>query len=114
MDILYRSEPPAYRGCSAPPVQRTRFLAGLWCHLFGRGSAPVYRTNDGSGSAAPASRCWWQVFPSTPAYQPAPSPSPDDVPTTPDPGAGEGSACDCAAEEVTGEDVPSTVYIVTG
>jgi len=117
MDILYRSQPPPYRGCSPQPQQaRSGFLSGLWCYLFGSGSAPAYRTKNGkNGSAAPAaSRCWWQAFPSTPPYKAAPQPSPDDVSTTPDSGAGGDPACDCPAEGETGEDVPSTVYIVTG
>ncbi len=117
MDILYRSQPPAYRGCSPPPQQgRSGFLSGLWCYLFGSGSAPVYRTKHGqNGSAAPAApRCWWQAFPSTPAYKPAPQPSRDDVSTTPEfSGAGDDPARDWAADEMTDEDVPSTVYIVT-
>jgi hypothetical protein len=114
MDILYRTQPPAYRGCNPPPQQaRSGFLAGLWCYLFGSGSAPVYRTMNGqSGSAVMApDRCWWQAFPSTPIYKSAPPvPSPDDAPT----GDGGGSACECPADGDTGEDVPSTVYIVTG
>ena len=84
MEILYRNQAPAYRGCSPPPKEaRSGFLGNLWCYLFGSGSAPVYRTaNHGkNGSAAPAvSRCWWQAFPSTPTYKSAPpKPSPDDV-----------------------------------
>ena len=101
MDILYRTAPPAYRGCHPQPQQRTGLLAGFWCYLFGAGSAPAYRTKSGkNGSAAPtASRCWWQAFPSTPAYKPAPSP---DVGLAP------------AEDDETAEDVPSEVYIVTG
>ncbi len=87
-------------------------LGNFWCYLFGSGSAPAYRTKNGrNGAAAPtAPKCWWQAFPSTPAYKPAPQPSPDDVST----GFGGDPACDCPAEGETGEDVPSTVYIVTG
>lgn len=115
MDILYRNQPPAYRGCKAPPESAHRgFLAGLWCYLFGSGSAPAYRTKNGQhGSAVKApDRCWWQAFPSTPAYKPAPdATSPDDAST----GDGGGSACECApeGEPVEAEEVP-TVYIVTG
>ena len=118
MEILYRNQAPAYRGCSSPPTQEARsgFLGNLWCYLFGSGSAPVYRTKHGkNGSAAlVAPRCWWQAFPSTPQYKAAPQPSPDDVSTPESSGAGDDPACDCPAEEVTDEDVPSTVYIVTG
>ena len=83
---------------------------GYWCYLFGGGSAPAYRNKDGkNGSAATVvSRCWWQAFPSTPAYKPAPSP---DLGTA----TGDGAECECpAADEETPEDVPSEVYIVTG
>jgi hypothetical protein len=118
MDIIYRNLPPAYRGCSPQPQQaRSGFLGNLWCNLFGSGSAPAYRTKPGkNGAAAPAaSRCWWQAFPSTPAYKPAPQPSPDDVSTAlGSSSAGGDPACDCPAEMETDEDVPSTVYIVTG
>jgi len=118
MDILYRNQAPAYRGCNPPPQQaRSGFLGNLWCYLFGSGSAPAYRTKgDKNGSAVTvAPRCWWQAFPSTPAYKPAPQPSLDDASTTPGfSGAGGDPACDCPAEDETGEDVPSTVYIVTG
>ena len=115
MEILYRNQAPVYRGCSPPPTQEARsgFLANLWCYLFGSGSAPVYRTKgDKNGSAVKvAPRCWWQAFPSTPQYKAAPpKPSPDDVST----GDGGDAPCNCPADEATGEDVPSTVYIVTG
>jgi len=115
MDILYRNQAPAYRGCSPKPSQaRSGFLGNFWCYLFGSGSAPAYRTaNHGKGgTAAPvASRCWWQAFPSTPQYKAAPPKlSTDDVST----GDGGDPACECPAEEMTDEDVPSTVYIVTG
>ena len=116
MEILYRSQPPAYRGCSPPPTQaRSGFVANLWCYLFGSGSAPAYRTKNGKhGSAVTAApRCWWQAFPSTPAYRPAPQPSPDDI-ATPESSGADAEPCDCPAEEQTSEDVPSTVYIVTG
>jgi len=116
MELLYRTAPPAYRGCS-PPAQRTGFLGNLWCYLFGSGSAPSYRTADGrNGSAGPtATRCWWQAFPSTPSYETAPpAPPPDDVPDEPDPGDDGGVPCECSTDEETGEDVPSQVYIVTG
>ena len=114
MEILYRNQAPAYRGCSPQPqqAQHPGFLGNLWCYLFGGGSAPVYRTKNGSsGSAAVAApRCWWQAFPSTPLYKAAPpTPAPDDVLT----GDGGDPACACPADEVTDEDVPSTVYIVT-
>jgi len=118
MDILYRNQAPAYRGCSPQPQQqRSGFLGNFWCYLFGSGSAPAYRTKNGrNGAAAPtAPKCWWQAFPSTPAYKPAPQPSHDDVSTTPGfSGVGGDPACDWPADEVTDEDVPSTVYIVTG
>lgn len=110
MEILYRTAPPAYRGCSPQPKQRNGLLSGLWCYLFGGGSAPAYRTKNGkNGSAAPVvSRCWWQAFPSTPEYKPAPSP---DLGTA----TGDGAECECpASDEETPEDVPSEVYIVTG
>ena len=114
MDILYRNQAPAYRGCNPPPKDaRSGFLANLWCYLFGSGSAPTYRTKgDKNGSAVTvAPRCWWQAFPSTPPYKAVPSKlSPDDVSTD----LGGDPACDCPAEGETGEDVPSTVYIVTG
>ncbi len=113
MEFLYRNQAPAYRGCSPQPQQaRPGFLGNFWCYLFGSGSAPAYRTKHGkNGSAAPAApRCWWQAFPSTPAYKPAPPKlSTDDVST----GDGGDAAYDCPAEEMTDED-GSTVYIVTG
>ncbi len=114
MDILYRSQAPAYRGCSPLPQQaeRSGFLGNLGCYLFGGGSAPTYRTAPGtSGSAATTGpRCWWQAFPSTPLYKAAPpTPSPDDVST----GNGGDPACACPTDDVTDEDVLSTVYIVT-
>ena len=110
MDILYRTAPPAYRGCSSQPKQRNGLLAGLGCYLFGGGTAPSYRTKHGkNGAAAPtAPRCWWQAFPSTPAYKPAPSP---DLGTA----SGNGAESECpAADDEASEDVPSEVYIVTG
>ena len=109
MDILYRTAAPAYRGCAPQPKQRNGILSGFWCYLFGSGSAPAYRTKDGkNGSAAPvAPRCWWQAFPSTPAYKPAPPRDPEL--------ASQDAECGCPAEdEVAAEDVPSEVYIVTG
>jgi len=118
MEHLYRNQAPAYRGCSPPPQQpRSGFVGNLWCYLFGSGSAPAYRTKNGkNGAAAPtAPKCWWEAFPSTPAYKPAPQPSPDDVSTTPGfSSAGGDPEIDGQADETTGEDVTSTIYIVTG
>ena len=110
MDFLYRTAAPAYRGCSPQPQQRsTNILSGLWCYLFGSGSAPSYRTKGGkNGAAAPtAQRCWWQAFPATPSYKTAPE---VDLSTAPD----DGAACVCAEGDEVSEDVPSEVYIVTG
>ncbi len=109
MEFLYRTAPPAYRGCSPQPNPRTGLLAGFWCNVFGGGSAPVYRTKNGqSGAAAPAAtRCWWQAFPATPQYKAAPS---RDLATAPDDGAG----CECPAEdEVTSEHVRSEIHVWT-
>ena len=120
MEMLYRTAAPAYRGCHPPPQQRSGFLAGLWCYLFGSGSAPVYRTPHGkNGSAVPAvTRCWWQAFPSTPAYKPAPARAPDepapDVPTVPTDGADDAGCEWREPDDVIPEDDPSAVYIVTG
>jgi len=109
MEFLYRTAPPAYRGCSPQPKPRTGLLAGFWCNVFGGGSAPSYRTKNGrSGAAAPvATRCWWQAFPATPQYKAAHS---ADLATAPD----EGEACECPEEEVASEDVRSEVHVWTG
>ena len=118
MDILYRTQPPVYRGCNPQPTSaRSGFLSGLWCYLFGGGTAPNYRTKDVKDGAAVSSapRCWWQAFPSTPLYKAAPQqPSPDDTSLAPASGTSGDPPCGCNAGETTGEDVPSTVYIVTG
>ncbi len=108
MDILYRNQSPVYRGSNPPPQQaRSGFLAGLWCYLFGSGSAPSYRTMNGQGGSAAvtAQKCWWQAFPSTPLYKAAPQVQP-----TIDASASSGGS---ATGETTDEDVFSTVYIVT-
>ena len=103
MDILYRNATPAYRGCSPQPQQRsTNILSGLWCYLFGSGTAPSYRTKGGkNGAAAPtAPRCWWQAFPATPQYKAAPDAPPhDDVPDERYPGGSDdGGAEDTPVE----------------
>lgn len=117
MDILYRTSPPAYKGC-APPSEKRGLLSGFWCYLFGGGSAPAYRTLNGrSGSAASAAqRCWWQAFPPTPAYKPAPEPDLEPASDEPADPAGEpGADCECAADEDdrSGDVPPDDVYVWT-
>ena len=72
MDILYRTAPVAYRGCSTQPTQSSSFLSGIGCSLFGT-VTPAYKgLDDNVAPATNASRCWWQLFSAgTPSYKTA-------------------------------------------
>lgn len=101
IDLIPRSPGPSYKGTQPTSKNRPGLLAGLWCYLFGGGSAtPAYR-DQRAASGAPstvttaAPRCWWS-FAGSPQYKAPPEPLAT-VPEAdvPDDGATEPAACPC-------------------
>ena len=97
IDLIYRTQAPGYRGTATPPTARTGLLSGVWCYLFGGGTAPAYKTIDGRGATAPTvSRCWWSLTGSpqyrTPPVPPASEPEPEASPCD---GAPLAEDCSC-------------------
>jgi hypothetical protein len=99
MEFLYRTAPPAYKGCKQPVKNGSGFLSGFVCHLFGS-STPAYRGAEECATSASTARCWWQVFPATPQYK-APPREPEPPPDEPtDPAEDPDPECECPAEEI--------------
>jgi hypothetical protein len=104
IDLIYRSKAPAYKGATPTTNNRAGLLSGLWCYLFGGGSAPAYRGTNTNGATAPVpSRCWWS-FAGSPRYKaPPPVASDPDQAAPPDEGEPTGEDCAGAGPVVTRE-----------
>jgi hypothetical protein len=77
MNFLYRSAPPAYKGCAPYAAPTTyRATSGLWRLLVG-GGQPAYRQASGvSPTATSAPRGWWPaLFGGDVQYRRAPEPA---------------------------------------
>jgi hypothetical protein len=63
MNFLYRSAPPAYKGCAPVATPATfRITSGLW-GLFAGGGQPAYRQASGvKPTAASAPQGWWPAL----------------------------------------------------
>ena len=76
MNFLYRSAPPAYKGC-APYAAPTTYpvTSGVWRLIVG-GGQPAYRQASGvSPAATSAPRGWWPaLFGGNVQYRRAPEP----------------------------------------
>lgn len=61
MDFFYRSQPPAYKGGTAPAAPASGGLFAWLGRLFGGGVSPTYETHAPSFTTAPQQAgSWWQ------------------------------------------------------